>query len=1289
MSDDHAGKVVTFYSYKGGTGRTMALANVAWILAANGKRVLVADWDLESPGLHRFFRPFIDPLAYDTAGGIVELVRRYEQATMVDAPRPEDWHREFASADRHAFTLSWRHFPSGGRLDFLPAGNQNQDYARSVYERDWDEFYTRYGGGQLFDALREDMKAKYDYALLDSRTGWSDVAGICTVHMPDILVDCFTFSEQGIDGAATVAAGVARQKGRRPIRILPVPMRVDLAEKKRADAGRLAARQRFTGLPSGMTPAEREAYWSTVEVPYQPFYAYEETLATFGDRPGSRTSMLAAYETLVGYLTDGEVQSLPPMEESLRESTAARFVRPTVLPETAIALRYAPDDRLWAEWISRVLRSVGVAVNPAPTGLDADSAPMPDGRPLTIVSPANVDAEEARVPRDRGDARTPLVVYVADVRPLRGQTEADSAFLVGQTEEVAASRLLQLLGHQMSTFDRERIGLRFPGRATLLFNAPIRNVQFTGREDDLDDLRTRLQTSASPVVLSGASPVALQGMGGIGKTQVAMEYAHRFRNAYDFVWWINSDPVTFVDTQLAELGRELGLTGGGTIADQARAALSALNRGTALPRWLMIFDNAEDIDAVTRFLPTGPGGHVVITSRDAQWSDRAETIQVDVFDRRESIAHLRRRVPTMRPDEAARLGEALGDLPIAVAAAGAWLADTGTPVSEYLTHLEQFVPDNLEPVWDLSLRRLAERSPAAYRLLQLCSVLAPEVALDLVYGDRMASLLEPLDPLVSETMYRGRLVQDINRLALLKLDVGTGTIRVHRIIQSVVRQRMTDEERDEARRQAHLVLAAARPSGEVDDPANWPRFQKIWPHLEVSRAWESHEEAVRRLVIDRLRYLWTSGGLADGQRAGEESVRRWSLLSDSTDDPAERLVLDRQSLQLRYNLANILCDRADFEQALRIDEEVVAAQRDLLGEHHPHTLITAGSLGRDLRALGRYADARKLDEQTVAAWVEYFGDDYPRTLNAQNNLATSLRMAGEIRAARDRSRQVYDRAMLIVGRTHTLTLTAGINFGRDLREAGEYDESITLLRDILARHRAVLGDSAPRTYGAMTNLAVSERSAGRSGEAAERLEIAYENLNQLLGPEAPETLFCRMSRAVNLLAIGEPRSAGNELVEVERHYRARFGEHHPYTVACVSNRAAVVRAMGDAAGARDLAAQSATEFDRTVGSDHPYTLAARMNQAIFMVEAGAVREGYELLEPLAERTSRVLGEDHPDAARCVANLVLMRRSLYGAAPEEHQEALRRLTAALGPTHPAVEALRERRYLHRTLDPHPF
>ncbi|MBM2616223.1 tetratricopeptide repeat protein [Actinoplanes sp. LDG1-06] len=1283
------GKVVTFYSYKGGTGRTMALANVAWILAANGKRVLVADWDLESPGLHRFFRPFIDPQALADSGGVIELVRGYEQATLQDVDRDDDWHRDYARVSRHAFTINWDHFPSGGTLDFLGAGSQNQDYARSVYERDWDEFYERLGGGQLFDALRDDMRSRYDYALIDSRTGWSDVAGICTVHMPDVLIDCFTFSEQGIDGAATVAANVSSQQGRRQIRILPVPMRVDLAELQRADAGRLAARQRFGGLPSGMSARERDAYWSTVEVPYVPFYAYEETLATFGDRPGSRSSMLAAYETLARYITDGEIDALPPMEESLRERTAARFVRPTILPESKIALRYAPDDRLWAEWIAKVLQTSGVTVNAVAVDPEADNVPTPEGRTLTVVSAVNALAEQARVPRDRSDPRAPLVAYVSDVSALRGQPDRDSAFLIGQTEEVAVARLLRLVGHPADEFDRGRIGLRYPGRSTVLFNAPIRNVQFTGREKDLLDLRDRLQSSSSPVVLSGASPVALQGMGGIGKTQVAMEYAHRFRNAYDFVWWIDADPVTFVDTQLSDLARELGLATDGGIADHAQAVLGALRRGRTLSRWLVIFDNAEDISVVSRFLPSGPGGHVIVTSRDAGWGERAQVVQVDVFDRRESVAHLRKRVPSLRSEDAARLAELLGDLPIAVAAAGAWLADTGAPIDDYLAHIETYGPANLESVWDLSLKRLEERSAAAYRLLTLCSVLAPQIALDLIYSDRMAELLRPLDPMVSDAMYRGALIQQINRLALLKLDIGGGQIHVHRIVQHVVRQRLSAEQLDEARREVHQVLAAARPTGEVDDPATWARFRQLWPHLEVSRAYLSHEEPVRRLVIDRVRYVWQSGGYNDGRRLAEEYVRRWTELRDDLGDDYARASLNRQLLQLQFHLANILRDRAEFAEARALDEKVLAEQRELLGDYHPNTLTTAGGLGASLRALGLYSDALRLDERTTAAWIEIFGEDVLRTMSAMNNLASSLRLSGRVHEARDRERHLYERCTLVLGEQHTLTLSVGSNLGRDLREAGEYVESIGLLTDILNRNRQAFGDNAPRTYSVMANLAVSERSAGRNREAANRLDSAYDNLNRLLGPDSPETLACRLSRAVSLAATGEPDTAGDEMGRVERSYRTSLGASHPHTLTCLNNRSTVARAVGDLGTARRLSGEAAEGFERRLGADHPYGLAARLNQAIFTAEWGAVPDAYRMIMPVVERIERVLGMRHPDTARAVANLTLIRADVEGRNAAAEREAQRRLREALGDTHPAVEAMREGRYLHRTLDPHPF
>jgi hypothetical protein len=346
------GKIVTFYSYKGGTGRTMALANVAWILASSGLKVLVVDWDLESPGLHRYFHPFLDPAKITATPGVIEMIRDYAFAVTSDEDRPAEWHLRYAQVMRHAISVNWQDFPDGGELDFVSAGRQNRDYYSSVAQIDWDNFYERLGGGQFFNALRADMKSNYDYTLIDSRTGLSDIADICTVHLPDILVDCFTLNNQSIEGAAEIARVIDQRYHDRSIRILPVPMRIDDAEKEKLDLGRSLARRRFDQFPRGMTGEEADAYWSSVEIPYRAYYAFEELLATFGEIPGSPLSLLASYERLASAVTEGRVTALKPMGEATRLQYRDAFTRRPMPPQTDVYLSYVAEDRLWAEWIS-------------------------------------------------------------------------------------------------------------------------------------------------------------------------------------------------------------------------------------------------------------------------------------------------------------------------------------------------------------------------------------------------------------------------------------------------------------------------------------------------------------------------------------------------------------------------------------------------------------------------------------------------------------------------------------------------------------------------------------------------------------------------------------------------------------------------------------------------------------------------------------------------------------------------------------------------------------------------
>jgi cellulose biosynthesis protein BcsQ len=350
MTAVNDGRIITFYSYKGGTGRSMALANVAWILASQGKRVLVLDWDLEAPGVHRYFYPFLVDQDLVSSEGVIDFVIKFATAAATPdyqiegrdarpatpAARGEEkqsedpWYKPYANILRYAGSLSWQ-FKPPGTLDFIPAGRQGTTYSTRVNSFNWQAFYEKLGGGELLELAKARMRAEYDYVLVDSRTGVSDTSGICTVQMPDVLAVCFTLNNQSIEGSSAVAASVDSQRrsksGEPEVRVFPIPMRVEKFEKEKLELAREAARSRFAPFLWHIPKNERDAYWGQIETFYEPFYAYEEVLATFGDKPRGTNSMLASAERLTGYLTSGLVRQLDPPTDFDRERVLAQYAR--------------------------------------------------------------------------------------------------------------------------------------------------------------------------------------------------------------------------------------------------------------------------------------------------------------------------------------------------------------------------------------------------------------------------------------------------------------------------------------------------------------------------------------------------------------------------------------------------------------------------------------------------------------------------------------------------------------------------------------------------------------------------------------------------------------------------------------------------------------------------------------------------------------------------------------------------------------------------------------------------
>ncbi|MET9404737.1 FxSxx-COOH system tetratricopeptide repeat protein [Streptomyces sp. NPDC002935] len=1308
MTATRDGRIITFYSYKGGTGRTMALANTAWIIAANGKRVLAVDWDLEAPGLHRFYHPFLDPNALGATTGIIDIINEYAWAATTGGQRSGQWHLDYARVEQHALSLTPERlglrFQEGGSLDFLSAGRQDRSYSAAVSSFEWDNFYERLGGGLFLDALRDDMKASYDYVLIDSRTGLADNADICTVQMPDVLVDCFTLSDQSLDGAAAVARSVEDGYRKRRIRVLPVPMRIDEGEKEKVDAGRALARLKFQGLPKGLggeelAGEELSAYWGAVEIPYRPYYAYEETLATVGDESGIANSLLSAFERLTAVVSDGEVTALPPVPEPVRLRCRDAFLRRRPLATAVdVVIAYAAENRVWADWIESLLTRAGCNVTPHDIASGPVEHPDPATRTLVLLSKAFRKSRHAEpVWRALADADgeaahgTVVPVRVDEVHLPQYYLDRNPVDLHRLDERQCVSSLLGALELPGQPVEGSASGPRFPGSTPAIWSAPQRNSMFTGRDVILDHVRDQLGSGISVVL---PQPQALYGLGGVGKTQVALEYVHRFMADYDLVWWISAEDLDNVVFSLAELAARIGASSAEDINLASQEAVRMLARGAPTRRWILVFDNADDPAQLKRFFPEGGGGHILVTSRNQAWAQQGASLPIDVFLREESVEHLTRRASGLSVTEAERVATAVGDLPLAVEQAAAWLAETATPIEDYLRllaeqttevlDLNQAVdyPKTVAATWNISIARLRERSPASVRLLQLCAFMAAEpISSHLLYSKEMIDALRPYDPALQESLLLGRVIREIGRFALAKVDQVSNSIQVHRLVQAVIRAQLSEEEQRQARHVVHTVLAGCRPDGDepIDDPETWPRFDVIWPHLSACDARNCTEAGTRRLLIDRVRYLWKRGDFPGAQEFAEDLLDHWKPILGEDDV---------QYLYLRAQLGNVLRSQGLYVHAREINTELLERQKRVLGDSHPHTYVTMSSLASDLAALGVYESAVDLAREAHNGFSQIFHESHRRTLSAANNLALALRMVGRYGEARVIDQDTFDRRTEVLGPDHPYTLASAARLGRDLREVGRYAESVALLSRAYDAHKRILGKSFPGTLSCAKSLAVSLRRAGQFEDARRLTTATRGQYRQQYAAPTPDSLACDLNMAADLFAADEREAAREVARETLVEYMKVPGEAHPYTQAALNNLAIFHWGCGDTEEAEKVFRRVLRRMGEVLGEKHPHTLFTGINYANVLADQGRLTEARELEDNAVQILRGVLGPHHPETLAIVANtgLTLSALGRKDEARRVRTEALSELRSLPGDENEMTRLAADDRRIYRDLEP---
>jgi len=403
---------------------------------------------------------------------------------------------------------------------------------------------------------------------------------------------------------------------------------------------------------------------------------------------------------------------------------------------------------------------------------------------------------------------------------------------------------------------------RLPGSGRPVWNIPARNPGFTGRDDLLAELRERLLAGDKAVVQ------ALHGMGGVGKTQLATEYAHRFAASYDLAWWVNSEQAGLIGDQFAALGVALGCVQAGAGTQVVQAVVLAELRERS--RWLLVFDNAENPADISGWLPGG--GHVLITSRQRGWADVATSVEVDVLARPESVAILQARVPRLTRADADRLAAELGDLPLAITQAAGFMAETGMAAAQYLglllTRAGQLLaeappgsayPHSLAAATRLIADRLAEDDPAAAELARVCAFLAPEPIPEDLFADAASVLPDELAARVGDPLAWPRTLAHLARQSLVRID--HRGLQMHRLTQAIFRDLLTPDEAADTHARTEAMLAASNP-GDPDNPATWPRWAQLMPHLLHADLATADDPSVRQLACDGCWYLLAHGDTA-------------------------------------------------------------------------------------------------------------------------------------------------------------------------------------------------------------------------------------------------------------------------------------------------------------------------------------------------------------------------------------------------------------------------------------------
>jgi Tetratricopeptide repeat len=651
-----------------------------------------------------------------------------------------------------------------------------------------------------------------------------------------------------------------------------------------------------------------------------------------------------------------------------------------------------------------------------------------------------------------------------------------------------------------------------PDVAGLPVSLAPRPALLAGREELLAELDARLSAGDDrwPRV------VALCGLGGAGKTSVAVEYAHRHLAETGLAWQFPAEDATVLTGDFARLAAQLGareLLDARDPVASVHAVLAAFPAG-----WLLVFDNAPDQASVRRFLPPAGHGRVLVTSQSALWPP-GQAMEVPVLDVQVAAGFLVNRTGDPDGQAAAELAGELGGLPLALEQAAAFMQATGDNLAGYLASFRQQRAGLLgrgEPAgygktvattWALAFDRLEQAEPGAAGLLRLLACCAPEaVPLRLLLQPRpgLEAKLGPdvapaLMPLLDNRLAAGDAVAALRRYSLVT-PAGDGLVSLHRLVQAVTIDQMPGDLAGQWRQAAAALIEAAIPA-DTNPPQTWPVCAVLLPHARAVLALTS--EGLRRIA----QYLGNIGSYPVARDL-------WRLIADAYREDDAYGPEHPDTLAARHDLAWSTGEAGDAAGARDQYVALVLIQERVLGPEHPDTLDTRGTgLAFWTGAAGNPAGARDQFAALLPVSERVLGAGHPGTLVARGFLARFTGEAGDAAGARDQFTALLPVIERIFGPEHRWTLAERANLADWTGQAGDAAGARDQFAALVLIQERVQGAGHPDTLNARHYLARFTGEAGDAAGARDQFAVLLPIREQVLGAGHPDTLTIRANLA--------------------------------------------------------------------------------------------------------------------------------------------------------------------------------